>query len=388
MGQRYFLAPTSQFYFCGIPFRMDVSRQCSFNCKYCFSNLRRGNRVFSSEYYDPLNFRKRIEHPNVSGIVTEWIQKKMPIHLGGMSDPFSTEISTLCIKKILDISSEYSYPIVISTKKPEALLYMNVIQPDLHIIQVSFSVYNHSIAKVLEPYAPSPQERINAILALAKYGYKVIARIQPFIPQFREDVLYDLIPRLIEVKVDHIILEHLKLPIEYESQKDVFSTLHQIGIEYDELFRYGKAFVGREIEITSDAKCESIEIIKNLCNQHHITFGAGDIGFCHFSTTQCCCGIDKYVMFDNWFKGNFSNIIKSSGGILTIDELDKYEYPQSSIGMYVNSHSRLHSAGNTIKDFLIEKWNHPGTINAPDTYWGVSAIEDKDVNGNTIYCKK
>jgi DNA repair photolyase len=387
MANRYLLAPTSQLYFCGLPFRMDTSSQCALGCHYCFSSLRRGCRCNSNEYFDPSYLEKRLNETQRSGVINEWLIHKMPIHFGGMSDPFSTPQSIFITSKILDVLDLYEYPVIISTKKPKELLKVRGIKPSQVIIQVSFSVFNKRIASIIEPNAPSPLDRINAIFLLAKQGYKVIARLQPYIPQYRADILFELLPRLFEAKVDHIILEHLKIPIEHTSQYLLFTALSQIGVHYCDLFKYGRSIVGREIELPQEVKLEIIQEVTHICNKEGITFGAGDNGFTHMSSTFCCCGVDKYTNFDHWFKGNFTNIIKSVSGFLTIDELDKYEYPKGSIGMYINSHSRLSKEDNTIKALLRNKWNRPGTTNAPDTFYGVVALKDTDEQGNTIYQK-
>lgn len=42
---KYKLSLTSQFYFCGIPFRLDVKPKCETNCLYCFIMARGGRRT-------------------------------------------------------------------------------------------------------------------------------------------------------------------------------------------------------------------------------------------------------------------------------------------------------------------------------------------------------
>lgn len=37
------LSLTSQFSFCGLPFRLDTYSGCSFSCAYCFARIRGGN---------------------------------------------------------------------------------------------------------------------------------------------------------------------------------------------------------------------------------------------------------------------------------------------------------------------------------------------------------
>ena len=60
--------------------------------------------------------------------------------------------------------------------------------------------------------------------------------------------------------------------------------------------------------------------------------------------------------------------------------------PSQSIRMYINSHSRI-SGDNTIYNYLKDKWNRPGTTNAPDTFLGVEWKGDLDEEGNCVYYK-
>ena len=55
----YSLSLTSQFYFCGIPYRLDTKPKCELNCSYCFAMSRGGRRTETSLIADP-NFLERL----------------------------------------------------------------------------------------------------------------------------------------------------------------------------------------------------------------------------------------------------------------------------------------------------------------------------------------
>ena len=58
---RYSLSLTTQFYFCGIPFRLDTSSKCKFGCAYCYSDLRGGRRTSTVLYADVSKIRNKFE---------------------------------------------------------------------------------------------------------------------------------------------------------------------------------------------------------------------------------------------------------------------------------------------------------------------------------------
>jgi hypothetical protein len=65
---------------------------------------------------------------------------------------------------------------------------------------------------------------------------------------------------------------------------------------------------------------------------------------------------------------------------------ENIKHYNNSIRMYLNSHCRV-SGATTIYDYLKEKWNHPGSINAPDSFMGVSIYDEMDDEGNVVYQK-
>lgn len=384
MDQRYLLAPTSQFYFCGMPLRLDASYRCDMNCSYCFSNLRCGSRFKANNLLDFNTIKKYVEGKR-KGVFNEFNNVKMPIHFGGMSDPFSNAVSSNTSIDVLKYLCKNEYPVIVSTKNPKSLLQMNLTNKmkQYIVVQVSFSCINQKIANLIEPNSPTVSDRMNSIYELTKKGIRVTARIQPYIYSLSNEVFNELIPRLIECGVDHIILEHLKIPIERNSALYLNTQFKMAGIDLALYNNYGVKS-GREIILPNDKKIETINKMKKICEDYHISFGAADTGFYHFSTTACCCGTDKYFPNSTWFNGNFTNIIKDSNDdYLTIDLLDKYFYPESKISMYINSHSRI--GDNTFKELLKSKWNNPGSENAMDSYYGIELCNQKDKNGNCIY---
>ena len=383
---KYLIAPTSQFYYCGIPFRVDATSRCAYNCQYCFSKLRGGFRSNEMNFLEPEKLRNKFLNDRSPGIINELLHKKMPVHFGGMSDPNCEQHAINVTLATLDLFADNNYPVVVSTKNPEPLVYYERDLSNSIIIQVSFSTINPHIAKNIEPYTLNPHNRIKAIELLIKKGYRVTARIQPFFYSLKKEVVEVLIPKLIEVGVDHIILEHLKLPVETNSRNRLTSLCRKCNLSLDLYDKFGVRY-GRSIILPNHCKLENILIIKNLCESNGVTFGAGDYGFYHFSSTNCCCGIDKYFPDASWFKGNFTNLIKcSTSSNIFMSELEKHDFPESSISMYINSHSRIEN--NSIKNLLINKWNKPGTANAVDSYYGIMVDPYRDDKGNYVYLKE
>ena len=89
----------SQLYYCGVPFRLDTYNGCTFRCIYCFvraaelTSAARKNRGDTILVPDPNAVERilstgRLTQKERAAVAIEWIRHRVPIHWGGMSDPF------------------------------------------------------------------------------------------------------------------------------------------------------------------------------------------------------------------------------------------------------------------------------------------------------------
>lgn len=117
---------TSQFKFCPMAFRMDMYRNCTFGCRYCFANMNAFHEIGTgltvtreADIERVRNtFKTALETDKKSmSVIVELLRNRVPIHCGGMSDPFQKrEFQMGLTKELIKISKQYNYPIVFSTK--------------------------------------------------------------------------------------------------------------------------------------------------------------------------------------------------------------------------------------------------------------------------------
>ncbi len=394
---RYALAITSQFYFCGIPFRLDTVPKCPLNCSYCFAMSKGGRPTPANLVANPSQIARKFETVNrhgseASDITGELLERRLPIHFGGLSDPFANRLVAERSKELLAILAEFDYPTVISTKNTDQMEREEVLAVFKRfrnlVIQVSIPSYNADFAKAIEPNVPPPAERLRVLALLAQEGYHTIVRLQPLFPEQVNSAAEDLIPRLAEAQVKHVVVEFLKLPLESSScdTSYLFTTLNW---SRSNVYRSRHAMrTAREWILQPRYKWELLQPVIQSIHDNRMTFGAGDYGLNHLGDTDCCCGIDVVDGFSEWFHPNMAYVIRSSKSpVLDIGILDEASFPQKSIRMYLNSHCRGRGE-TTIYDFMRLKWNRPGTENAPDSFLGVSFRGDYDNSANCIYVKE
>ena len=391
---RYALAPTSQFYFCGVPLRLDTSPKCSLNCLYCFAMARGGRRTSKHLAAKPEWLRRKLELIFERGVLpdlsAELLLRRVPVHFGGLSDPFSDEDSTRRSREMLRHLAQYRCPIVLSTKNAEELLRDETISLLKAMgrvsVQVSVPTMGRAFSAGAEPSVPSPRARLAAIAALAREGVHCTCRVQPLLVPEIHNVVSRLVPAVAEAGCSHVIVEFLKLPVERNIS---LVRGFQRAIRWDAFAHYqshGAQLVGREWLLPPSLKWHLLEPVIGAIRDHGMTYGAGDYGLHHLGDTRCCCGIDGLPGFGNWFKGNIANLLTvRRGRCLRLSRDSGMWFPSMSLRRIMNSKCRLDGPGQDMKRYIEAKWDSPGTANAPDAYLGVRWTGDRDEHGHCQY---
>ena len=256
----------SQIILCDLPIRFDTYQGCSHLCRYCFAQ----NKVNLSEIRTEespqqlLNFIR-----GQRNITTEWCDWNIPIHWGGLSDPFQpAEKKIGASLQALKIFAETQYPFVVSTKGKLICEspYIDLIAKCNCVVQISAVCSKYD---VLEKGAPPFEERLEMARKLSKVAKRVIIRIQPYLTQCYKEVKENL-HRLAEAGVYGVILEGMKFK---HIKKGLVRLAGDFVYPLDEL---SKHFEG--------LKAEAHRVgLKFYCGENRLRL-MGD--------AMCCCGID------------------------------------------------------------------------------------------------
>ena len=391
---QYALAPTSQFYFCGVPLRLDTSPKCSLNCLYCFAMARGGRRTSKCMRANPDWLGRKLELIFERGIVpdlaAEMLLRRVPIHFGGLSDPFSDEDSTRRSREMLRYIARYGCPVVLSTKNTEELLREETLSLLKAVgpisIQISIATIGGVFSACAESAAPSPEVRVAAIAALSREGIHCTCRIQPLlVPEIRH-VVSKLIPAIADAGCSHVIVEFLKLPVE-RNVALLRGFQRAVGWDASAYYKaHGAQLVGREWLLPPSLKWHLLQPVIEAIHNNGMTYGAGDYGLHHLGDTRCCCGVDGLRGFGNWFKGSIANLLTvRRGQCLSLSRSVGIWFPKMSLRRIMNSTCRLDGQDQNMKQYIEKKWNSPGTTNAPDAYLGVKWNGHRDEHGHCLY---
>jgi len=393
------LSITSQFSFCGLPLRLDSYAGCAFRCSYCFARFRGGNSfrdtVRPAEGGALARLFQRVfesEKPH-KGVIAQFLQHRVPVHFGGMSDPFQpAELRHRITESFLRTLARHEYPTVLSTRSILVATepYMTLLKSVRHVVvQFSFSTTRDRIAAELEPYSASPSELLRAMSVLTRHGIRVACRWQPYMPGVSEPA-EEFVSRVSSTGCHHVALEHLKIPV--ERNHPLWAELTKAAGR-DFRFEYKSVSAprdGREFILPPEVKLPAILETARAVRTRQMTFGVADNEFQYMSDTGCCCsGIDQFPGFENWFRHQIGYALrKCIGKRITYDSVSREWAPEGSIDRYLNSHSRLSTRmelAGSLKDHMRVRWNSANAPGCPTSFYGVIATSQTTSTGNIVY---
>lgn len=256
----------SQCWLCDLPIRFDTYKGCTHACKYCF--VQRKGDLTDIDFGEttkallPFIQGKRTKETN-------WADWDIPLHWGGMSDPFQPcerkyQRSLECLK----VLAETQYPVIISTNGRLCVEspWIDYLERCNVVMQISALCSRYD---PLEPGAPSFEERLRMIRTLSGRVQRVIVRAQPYVHDIYADMLEN-IPRFAEAGAHGVIFEGMK----FARKKPGMVKLGADWVQPDFVLKH------------------DFEAFKRKCHDCGIKFYAGENRLRAMGDNLTCCGVD------------------------------------------------------------------------------------------------
>lgn len=164
-------------------------RGCEFGCKYCYA---RYTHEFM-EMWDGKDFERKIyAKTNSPELVRAELRQArdqgLPIALGTATDPYQpAELQFGITRRILQVIREFQgVTLSITTKSVMILRDLDLLaaisQKNGLTVHITVTTINTRLARLLEPKAPPPAKRLEAVQLLATAGIRVGVNAMPILP--------------------------------------------------------------------------------------------------------------------------------------------------------------------------------------------------------------
>jgi DNA repair photolyase len=210
-----------------IPFDRSINpyRGCEHGCVYCFARPTHAYLGLSpGQDFESRLFAK----PKAAQLLAQELRKPgykvQSMALGTNTDPYQPIDDRFQVtREILQVLRDFRHPVSIVTKSNRVLRDIDILSEmagmGLARVAVSVTTLDRKLARSMEPRAPTPERRIEAISELAKAGVPVAVMTAPLIPALNDHELEAILERSRDAGAANAAYVILRLPLEI---KDLF----------------------------------------------------------------------------------------------------------------------------------------------------------------------
>jgi DNA repair photolyase len=218
-----------------IPFTQSINpyQGCEHGCIYCYARP-------SHAYLDlspGLDFETKLfAKPNAAELLRAELAKPGyrcdPIALGANTDPYQPiEREWRITRQVIEVLAACDHPLTITTKSALVERDLDLLAPmaakGLVRVYVSIGMLDRDLARTLDPRAPTPQRRLQAVQALAAAGVPTGVIAAPMIPQLTDRFLEAILEAAAAAGATHAGWTMLRLPREVAPLFRAWLDVHQ-----------------------------------------------------------------------------------------------------------------------------------------------------------------
>ena len=200
-------------------------RGCEHGCVYCYARPTHAYLGLSPG----LDFESKLfaKEGAAALLERELVAKNyrvQSIAMGANTDPYQPiERQYRITRSILEVLAKYDHPVGIVTKSNLVVRDLDILGPmaekGLAKVFLSVTTLDRDLARRMEPRAPTPERRIEAIQLLAKAGVPVGVMAAPIIPALNDSEIETILTRAYSAGAREAGYTLLRLPLEL---RDIF----------------------------------------------------------------------------------------------------------------------------------------------------------------------
>lgn len=199
---------------------INVWRGCEHGCIYCFA---RPTHAFH-DLSPGLDFETKLfAKPDAPLLLKKELGAKgyvaRPIAMGTNTDPYQPLEKDWCLtRECIAILRDCRHPLIITTKSNRVVRDIDILsdmaRDELVVVGISVTTLDPSIARTLEPRAPHPVKRLEALKQLADAGIPAHVNVAPVIPAITDHEIEHILEAAAKAGVTSASFIPVRLPHE------------------------------------------------------------------------------------------------------------------------------------------------------------------------------
>ena len=220
-----------------IPFDRSINpyRGCEHGCVYCFARPTHAYLGLSPGQ----DFESRLfVKPKAAQLLAQELRKPgyavRTMALGTNTDPYQPiDGKYQTTREILSVLRDFNHPVGIVTKSNRVLRDTDILSEmaakGLARVAISVTTLDRKLARAMEPRAPTPERRLEAIRELNAAGVPTSVMTAPMIPALNDHEMEAILERGREAGARHAGYVVLRLPLEIKDLFREWLEMHQPG---------------------------------------------------------------------------------------------------------------------------------------------------------------
>ena len=218
--------------------------------------------------------------------------KRIPIDslisMSNSSDPYTPMEARLgltraCLKEFVN----HRIRLLIITKGVIVLRDIDLLKRLRCAVTMTITTLDKALSKRLEPHAPTPNMRLNALSTLSANDIPVGMRLDPIIPFLNDDRIEELLKEAKNAGVRHIVASTFKP--RYDSWRRMADEFPEEMDKLGRLFRVGER-IGRSWYLPREFRFKLMKNVAEICKRLGLTFACCREGFPQLHTAKTCDG--------------------------------------------------------------------------------------------------
>ncbi|MEM4700649.1 MAG: radical SAM protein [Candidatus Bathyarchaeia archaeon] len=248
---------------------------CDHRCIYCYatSYIR---RFYECRPKKDLISRLKREAAKLKGEL---------VSMSNSSDPYPTiEAETGLTRRCLQVLAECNCRIQIITKSNIVLRDLDILKRMPSMVALTITTDDAETARILEPYAPPPAERLKTAEKLLAEGIPVAVRIDPVIPYVNENP-ESLVKALADIGVPQITASTYKVRMDNWQRTSL--AMPKVAEKLKPLYFEKGEKMARYIYLPKDLRLRLLENLAKLAKKHGLKFAVCREGLKGLNTATC-----------------------------------------------------------------------------------------------------
>jgi DNA repair photolyase len=205
--------------------------------------------------------------------------------MSNSSDPYPRlEAQLELTRKSLEILSKRSCRIQIVTKSNLVLRDIDLLKKIPTVVSMTITTDEDDLARLIEPNAPPPSERLEAVRTLIDLGVPTSIRIDPIIPYINDNP-QRLIRVLADLGVKHITSSTYKA--KPDNWRRLSAAMPCVAERIKPLYFERCEKIGGYSCLPRQLRSELMQTVATLAKKHGIAFGTCREQLSHLNTGKC-----------------------------------------------------------------------------------------------------